>query len=71
MVLDVDAACLGTASADGAGAPEREVEITPEMIEAGLDALAGFNRELESGNERVAEIFEAMFWARPEAPCKP
>jgi hypothetical protein len=46
-------------------APEHEVEITPEMIAAGADALAGFNRDFESAEERVVEIYEAMFLARP------
>jgi hypothetical protein len=52
----------------GAGAPEEEIEITPEMIEAGyltLIASGVVDDPLEADKVTVAEIFEAMLRARP------
>lgn len=36
------------------------ITITPEMIEAGVDALAGWENEMESNSEAVTRIFLAM-----------
>ena len=47
----------------GAGAPEAEIEITPEMIEAGLEALYSFpiTEPFESEmREAVAAVYRAM-----------
>lgn len=37
-----------------------EIEITPEMIEAGVDAFVGYDSRFEGPHEIVVEIFEAM-----------
>ena len=34
--------------------------VTPEMIVAGVGALAGFNREMDSAVETVSEVYRAM-----------
>lgn len=41
-----------------------DIEVTPEMIEAGVCALASFNDRLESDDEAVVRIFRAMDRAR-------
>jgi hypothetical protein len=46
-----------------AGAPANEIEITPEMIEAGLNALYGFpiTEPFESEmREAVVSVYKAM-----------
>jgi hypothetical protein len=56
----------------GAGAPETEIEVTPEMIGAGLGEISGFDLEdardgfLDRG-ELVSRIFRAMLLARRES----
>ena len=37
-----------------------EIEITPEMIEAGALALSEYDKELESLSEGAARIFRTM-----------
>lgn len=37
-----------------------EIEITPEMIEAGAAALAETNLDFETAEEAVARIYRAM-----------
>jgi hypothetical protein len=44
----------------GAKPPKAELEITPEMIEAGLGPLLRFNRERDLCEETVREIYCAM-----------
>ena len=39
---------------------EKEAEITPEMIEAGVDPLAGFSARDDSYEDVVRDIFTAM-----------
>jgi hypothetical protein len=39
---------------------KQQISVTPEMVLAGLDELAGFNPELDSAVETVSEIFRAM-----------
>ena len=39
-------------------------EITPEMLRAGADALAGFNLELESEEDAAERVFRAMLGKR-------
>jgi hypothetical protein len=46
-----------------AGAPADEIEITPEMIEAGTLALSKHDEEFESSDEAVVRIFRAMLEA--------
>jgi hypothetical protein len=56
-------ATASTADAGEAGAPEAEIEITPLMIEAGVEALAGryFDLVDSYGYPEIAKIvFEAM-----------
>ena len=43
------------ANVDGA-----EIEVTPEMIEAGLDAIAGFSPREHSYEDVVRDVFVAM-----------
>lgn len=43
---------------------EREVEITPEMVEAGIDALASSDDRVEGVAQNVARIYRAMAAAR-------
>jgi hypothetical protein len=52
-------------STDSAGAPE--IEITPEMIAAGVNEIASYNLDFESREDAVARIYEAMFLASRSA----
>jgi hypothetical protein len=47
-----------------AGAPEIEIEITPEMIEAGVIAFCSFRSGMETSEEVVEEIFKKMISAK-------
>ena len=50
-------------SRESAGAPEHEIEITPEMIEAGRETLYGFRITEpfeDEMNEAVAAVYLAM-----------
>jgi hypothetical protein len=48
------------ASKEAAGAPEHEIEVTPEMIEAGVSILASFHPEYDLVEEMTKEIYVAM-----------
>jgi hypothetical protein len=49
------------------GAPENEIEVTPEMIEAGILYLLQFSPRKGLGEEEAVEaIFRAMYSARPQ-----
>ncbi len=37
------------------------IEITSEMIEAGLEIVGGFDRELDSPRETAVKVFQAMW----------
>jgi hypothetical protein len=50
-----------------AGAPEDEIEITPEMIEAGVDVLYQYAPSMAGFDFWAGEIFRAM-WAARTAP---
>jgi hypothetical protein len=50
MVYDNDSA---VASKEAAGAPEREIEVTPEMIAAGSETLALFRQSEDSSEVRL------------------
>lgn len=54
-----------------AGVPQ--IEVTPEMIEAGVDAYLDFCPDSGTGDRTdqrmVAEIFRRMTGAMPLAPC--
>ena len=39
---------------------ERQPVVTPQMIRAGVDALDGFNQDLDSALETVAEVYRVM-----------
>ena len=52
---------------DVTGRSGDEVEVTPEMIDAGALALSEYDRELESLEEGATRIFLAM---RKAAPCR-
>lgn len=43
-----------------------EIEITPEMVEAGELELCGFTDFFESADEGAQKIFRAMILAAPE-----
>ena len=47
-------------AAEAAGAPEADIEITPAMIEAGLEARASWDSRFEEIEGLVIEIYEAM-----------
>lgn len=44
--------------------PETEIEVTPEMIEAGLAAYYAYDHRLEEADAMVAKIYRAMMNAR-------
>ena len=43
-----------------------EIEITPEMIEAGARELARFDRDFDDPRDAAARIYAAMIETRPE-----
>jgi len=45
-------------------APGNEIEITSEMIEAGVSALCRYDPEFDSREEGVERIFRVMAMAR-------
>ena len=45
---------------------EAEIEVTPEMIEAGIAELARYNPEYESDEKAVTRIYEAMLSLSPK-----
>jgi hypothetical protein len=47
------------ADSTGTGAPE-EIEVTPAMIEAGLEAFAGYSPRFDSREEMVVSVYRAM-----------
>ena len=47
-----------------AGAQDGEIEVTPEMIEAGLGLLFFYERGEDDGGECIREIYVAMEQAR-------
>ena len=58
-------------AAGEAGAPTMEIEITPEMIEAGHDALASHHLDLLNSygyHEIVKTVLEAMLAASEKPP---
>jgi len=55
---------LGDPAAGGGGTGVPEIEITLQMIEAGLEAYSGHNEDYEDRAEIVRKIFEAMLAAR-------
>jgi hypothetical protein len=67
--LDTHTGTVSIANA-GAGAPETEIEITPQMVEAGVDALASRYFDLVDSYgypEIVRTVFGAMV-AKIEKP---
>jgi hypothetical protein len=46
---------------------QEEIEITPEMIEAGREELRGFNRDFDDERDIVALIYAAMHRAASSA----
>ena len=40
-----------------------EIEVTPEMIDAGLDVIAGFSTREDSYDDVVRDVFVAMAMA--------
>lgn len=58
MMLDVE-----TAGDRPATKPTEEIEVTPEMIEAGALALMSFDSRYESCEQGAMAVFEAMIAA--------
>lgn len=52
----------GAGKSNGAGAPE--IEVTPAMIDAGIDAYLAADREFDQPDKVVIEVFQAMTRAR-------
>lgn len=48
----------------GQAGTEDEIEITPEMVEAGLAELVAFDPEYDEGQDFVRRVFRAMEAAR-------
>jgi hypothetical protein len=46
----------------------KEIEVTPEMIEAGADILRSFNEDFESYESMAEEIFVAMISLAKRSP---
>ena len=61
---DTHTGTVSTAKAEEAGAPETEIEITPEMIEAGAMILCRFHPGEDLEDEVACEIWRAMGAAR-------
>lgn len=49
----------------------REFEVTPEMIEAGLEHLFAFSHEAGNEEDVVSAIFRAMLEALPREEVSP
>jgi DNA-directed RNA polymerase specialized sigma24 family protein len=47
-----------------------EIEITDEMIEAGLEILYSFSRECDLAEDVVSEIYSRMYASRPKKAGK-
>jgi hypothetical protein len=59
MTLDVEKAARPAKSAGEAGAPDDEIEITPEMIEAGYEASRLYDRD-DPKEWEMAAVYRAM-----------
>lgn len=53
------------------GGPVSEVEITPEMVKAGVEALYQHNPDFEAEEDAVSRIYRAMHEARWAARSQP
>jgi hypothetical protein len=58
--LDRHKGVVSAASAAEAGAPDNEIEVTPEMIEAGLIPFLRFHRESMDDEVVVRQVYLAM-----------
>ena len=43
--------------------PAAEIEVTPEMVEAGVEVFCAFDRRFDSEDDVVKEIFRVMVGA--------
>ncbi len=50
------------------GQASAEIEVTPEMIEAGVCELTGFDGNEDSGSQLVVRIYRAMCLVRSDDP---
>ena len=48
-----------------------EIEITPEMVEAGVSALLDYDSRFEGEDTAVVRVFEAMLGARVKTAPSP
>ena len=51
---------------DAGGNPGNEIEVTPEMIEAGVEAFFPFDRRYDEIDGAIARVWRAMWMARLE-----
>ena len=58
------------APTDGAGAPEIEIAITTEMVEAGVGALVSYDTRVMSEEEGVEQIYRAMASKAPRSTLR-
>jgi hypothetical protein len=57
-------------SRESAGAPENEIAVTPAMVEAGVDALGGFDPAYEPIHEAAIRIYQSMERSKkPRTSC--
>ena len=64
---DTHTGAVSTANAGETGAPEAKIEITPEMIEAGVCQYCSADDILETKEEIVRRVFLAMCRAKTMA----
>jgi hypothetical protein len=62
--------CVSAESKDAAGAPAEEIEVTPGMIKAGIEAYCLWDRD-DPTEWKVVDIFMEMERARHEARADP
>jgi hypothetical protein len=55
-------------SNESAGAPEHEIEITPAMIQRGVEAFFDFTPSEDDPEMIVAEVYRAMALERERRP---
>ena len=68
MTKQPPAGIPGAVSGDSSGAGAPEIEITPDMIQAGIEELRGFCGDGGNTSEEVVrQVFAAMFRTAPRS----
>jgi hypothetical protein len=64
---DPHTGAVSTADAGEAGGPGTDIAITPEMLQAGVEAFCGYDPRFEGPEDVVPEIFLEMLraWLKP------